>query len=442
MLDRRLPFEIFKLDAQALLARGLVRVRSRSAAIVNAVAIAGTIAIAVVTALLGFGVNREIGGISSDLGIAPNQVLLEDFGARYGLPPEAGQPVASPADYAAKEAEVTQIVPAVRFEPVDGFTAVPVIGRAGSAESAQNRIDELPAAVLVAIDSPTVRRVAHLTARGRSLLRSAGVVSNGLNFGTYGSGRSFSLSLSVGNGGRFVVPIAHGPRTTIDAVMTPARAKQLGLPTMLVAVVGTAPEPLTYDQRNLVMGGIADPYIAAQPASPSLGGSVQVLPGYDSSSYVFWRGFWTPDNLQRWFAIGALLFVLVVVAIGLLLGASEGRDESDVLDQLGVRPRTGRRMEATKAALLAFGGGVLALPAGFIPLAVVFGAVQKPAVGFRTASGGSDGGILYPEIVFPWITAIGIVVVIPLVAALGAWAASAIAQRAQAFRGTLAFDAD
>ena len=42
-----------------------------------------------------------------------------------------------------------------------------------------------------------------------------------------------------------------------------------------------------------------------------------------------------------------------------------------------------------------------------------------------------------------WVfTAVGIVVVIPIVAALGAWVASAIAQRAHAFRGTLAFDAD
>ena len=130
----------------------------------------------------------------------------------------------------------------------------------------------------------------------------------------------------------------------------------------------------------------------------------------------------------------------MVVAIGLLLGSSEARDETDVLEQLGVRPRTGRRMETTKAGLLAFGGGVLAVPAGFIPLAVVFNAVQKPVM--RASNTVPLHRVLLPEIVFPWITAVGIVIVIPLVAAAGAWVASAIAQRAHAFRGTLAFDAD
>ena len=292
-----------------------------------------------------------------------------------------------------------------------------------------------------AIDSPAVQSITHLTPRGRALLDRDGVVANGTSFGLSSGYASADVPLLVGAGAPFVASMVPGSLTSIDAVMTSARALELGIATAVVATIGTAPSSLTNDQRRALQPD-ADPYVAAPAVTDPGAGTIQVQSGFDSSSYVFWRGFWTPDNLQRWFAIGALLFVLVVVAIGLLLGASEGRDESDVLEQLGVRPRTGRRMEATKAALLAFGGGVLALPAGFIPLAVVFGAVQQHAVVFRTASGGSDRGIMYPEIVFPWITAIGIVIVIPLVAALGAWVASAIAQRAQAFRGTLAFDAD
>ena len=42
----------------------------------------------------------------------------------------------------------------------------------------------------------------------------------------------------------------------------------------------------------------------------------------------------------------------------------------------------------------------------------------------------------------PWITAIGVIVAIPVIAALGAWSASLVAQRTRAFRGTLAFAAD
>ena len=240
--------------------------------------------------------------------------------------------------------------------------------------------------------------------------------------------------------------MVRGSFGTIDAVMTATGAQELRIPTSVVAALGTAPDHLTGDQRSVLMGGgVGDPYVPGTGVTPAPGGleldSIQVQGGYDASSVAVWRGFWTPENLQRWFAIGALLFVLVVVAIGLLLGSSEARDETDVLEQLGVRPRTGRRMELTKAALLAFGGGVLAVPAGFIPLAVVFNAVQKPVI---RSSIGAPGihRVLLPEINFRWITVIGIVMVIPLVAALGAWVASAIAQRAHAFRGTHAFDAD
>lgn len=422
-------------------ARGLVRVRSRSAAIVTAVAIAGTIAIAIVTAMLGFGVNRQIGRFTTDRAIARNQVLLEDVGA-HGLPPAADQPVASAGDFTAKQAEVVNVIPRIRFRPVQGFAAVPIVDQSGSAVDIQNRIDGLPGSVLVAIDSPAVQRIVHLTPRGLALLDRDGVVANGTSFALSSGYRSADVQLRVGADVSFAASMVPGSLTSIGAVMTSARARELGIATAVVAVIGTAPSPLTNDQRRALQGDVADPYVAAPAVTDPGAGTIQVQSGFDSAGSAFWRGFWTPDNLQRWFAIGALLFVLVVVAIGLLLGASEGRDENDVLEQLGVRPRTGRRMEATKAALLAFGGGVLALPAGFIPLAVVFGAVQKPIDLVRTASGWSHRGIMYPEIVFPWITAIGIVVIIPLVAALGAWVASAIAQRAHAFRGTLAFDAD
>ena len=422
-------------------ARGLVRVRSRSAAIVTAVAIAGTIAIAIVTALLGFGVNREIGRFATDRGIAPNQVLLEDFGVQNGLPPAVDQPAVSARDFTAKQAEVEKVIPRIRFRPVQGFAAVPIVDQSGSAVDIQNRIDGLPGSVRVAIDSPAVRGIVHLTPRGRALLDRDGVVANGTSFGLSSGYESADVRLRVGVGAPFLASLVPGSLTSIDAVMTSARARELGIATAVVATIGTAPSSLTNDQRRALQPD-ADPYVAAPAVTDPGAGTIQVQSGFDSAGSAFWRGFWTPDNLQRWFAIGALLFVLVVVAIGLLLGASEGRDETDVLEQLGVRPRTGRRMEATKAALLAFGGGVLALPAGFIPLAVVFRSVQKPSDYLSAASGGSVRAILYPQIVFPWITAIGIVVVIPLVAALGAWVASAIAQRAQAFRGTLAFDAD
>jgi hypothetical protein len=70
-----------------------------------------------------------------------------------------------------------------------------------------------------------------------------------------------------------------------------------------------------------------------------------------------------------------------------------------------------------------------------VPMAAVFRAVQKDrALDVVTASGRLERA-LYPFIRFPWGTAIGLVVLIPLVAATGAWIATAVAQRTRPLRG-------
>lgn len=131
--------------------------------------------------------------------------------------------------------------------------------------------------------------------------------------------------------------------------------------------------------------------------------------------------------------------MLLVVGIGLLLGAAEGADERTVLDALGAKPKSRRRMSATSAYLLAAGGAVLALPAGFVPIAVVFQALQKPSLAGQRIFIGS---LLYPPVEFPWIAAIAIIVVIPIVAALMAWVGSGIAQRTRPILGHASFGTD
>jgi hypothetical protein len=73
-----------------------------------------------------------------------------------------------------------------------------------------------------------------------------------------------------------------------------------------------------------------------------------------------------------------------------------------------------RSVSAWKAALLAASGALVAVPTGFIPVAVVFMAVAKP----------NDT----VNITFPWSTALQLVVLAPLVAALVAYIGSSIAQ--------------
>ncbi len=100
--------------------------------------------------------------------------------------------------------------------------------------------------------------------------------------------------------------------------------------------------------------------------------------------------------------------------MSLALSAAETRDERDILVSLGARPSTMRAVSGWKAALLAVSGALVAIPTGFIPVAVVFLAVAKPG---ETA-----------QIAFPWSTTLQLVVVAPIIAGAVAYAGSTIAQ--------------
>ena len=93
------------------------------------------------------------------------------------------------------------------------------------------------------------------------------------------------------------------------------------------------------------------------------------------------------------------------------VGGRDARNERDVLVAVGAAPRSIRRVSALKALLLAGVGGLLAVPAGFVPVAVII------------AEQGPD------PIDFPWLVALGCVVAVPLLVGAFSLAGSAIAQR-------------
>ena len=109
--------------------------------------------------------------------------------------------------------------------------------------------------------------------------------------------------------------------------------------------------------------------------------------------------------------LAALLLTLLVVAIGLALSAAESRDERDVLVAVGARPVTMRRLAACRAVALTVVAAVLAIPTGYVPIVVVYRAIEGEVAAF------------------PWLTAAGILVAVPLLAGGAAWIASSIAQR-------------
>jgi hypothetical protein len=122
------------------------------------------------------------------------------------------------------------------------------------------------------------------------------------------------------------------------------------------------------------------------------------------------------DALTRLAIVGAMLLLTAgVVGVGMALWAAEGKDERDILVSIGASPRVLARVAAIKAGLLAFVGGVIAVPLGFGTLRLAIGAAGE-------------------ETRFPWLVVAGVVVVVPASIAVGALAGSAAVQRARPVR--------
>lgn len=113
------------------------------------------------------------------------------------------------------------------------------------------------------------------------------------------------------------------------------------------------------------------------------------------------------------FIAGSLLvLVLLIVAIGLSLMASEGKDERDVLLAMGAAPRTMSKLAGLRALWLSAVGIAIAIPVAVIPMMVVLKA-------------GADPGVDPVEIPWSLFALLGIV---PLIAYFMARMSSAIIQ--------------
>lgn len=97
-----------------------------------------------------------------------------------------------------------------------------------------------------------------------------------------------------------------------------------------------------------------------------------------------------------------LLFAVSVTAIAIALGEAESRSEQRSLLALGADPRLRRRIAAARAAVLALLAGILAVPAGLLPIWGIF------------TSRGSDLAI-------PTLEIAGAVLALPLLAVASAW---------------------
>lgn len=411
-----------------LATRSLERVRSRSAAIVTAIAIAGTLAVAVVTGMLGLGVNRTV---PQYVGLPDNVVIGgTDSAAIIGGEPQSG---ANAEALLRGAATLRRVVPGIEISEIREVAAT-VIDPSGSTP--------LPVRAVVA-DEPLVRALrlgvserAALRRGGALISRADGIITSDGDSVAGGilevSGSAGTARLRARDWTGYPTPILIGGFETLIA---PRIVEQAGAPTTATGILGVAPSSISRDAISAFNGGFVsgpDPYGSTGPVAE--GPAMYFRTG--ASIPAFWRGIWSPGRLELWFGLGALAFVLVVVAIGLLLGRAEARDERDVLDALGARPRTERRIAAVQAAALAMGGGLIAVVAGWVPMAAVFKAVQEDRYVINLSASNRAAKTLYPFIRFPWGTAVGLAVIIPLVVAVAAWVATALAQRTRPLRAS------
>ena len=97
-----------------------------------------------------------------------------------------------------------------------------------------------------------------------------------------------------------------------------------------------------------------------------------------------------------------LLFAVSVTGIAIALGEAESRPEQRSLLALGADPGLRRRIAASRAAVLAFLAGILAVPAGLFPAWGLFASRDYPFA-------------------MPTLEIVGVIVVLPAVAIATAW---------------------
>ena len=213
-----------------------------------------------------------------------------------------------------------------------------------------------------------------------------------------------------------------------DVVITPEHAAELGFEIVEFGAVIRNDRDLTTAQRDAL--NTLHVLLNGQPQSIDSfvePGDPVIARNTPSETTDYWSvRFEYPIDVSRYIWIAraiitaaALLLSVMVVAIGLSLAAAEGRDERDVLAVVGARPSMLRRLAGTKAATLSLTGVALGVATGFIPVWVLYHTINEASA-------------IPPR--FPWLVAVLLVLLVPGLAGLMAWAGSGIAQRLKPIR--------
>lgn len=412
-----------------LAARSIARQRTRTGAVVAAVAVVAAGAVAASTTWLTIDARD---GQRYDSSLPANQVVVsssqelpfDDTDAEAWAP---SIPVEVPDEVLE---EITTVVPdatVLRLEQA----WIPGVGN-GDHEADQRLwlfkadgdfTQEWNWQAVPVLDAETAKELGLSTEAQEGLARTGYIISPdmfGVGLGAGDSKEAQDVSVSVydeaGNKrDEFEVTIlSHPLPDSPDEYASPSMARRLNLEFRPFQTVFVAPEPIDDDQ--------ADALIDLQE---DLWGDSSGLSSWISYQVPRWE---PPEGLITSAIVAvATLFSLGVVALGLALSAAETKDERDVLVAIGARPRTMGRLAGAKAAVLSASGTLIGVPLGFIPTFVVAKAAMSNGMSFK--------------VVFPWFQVVLLVIVVPLVATVATQVASGISLRLRPVQASnMAFD--
>ena len=404
-------------------ARSTARLRTRSAAVVTAIAAVGAIAITAATLVSGAEAaairQQPVPNMPADT-VVVTKPLADDLPIGTGPVKQRVDDQPEPSFVDADPALLAGLRDAL---PGATWTSRRYATFASSGLALAD-LQQRPIPPMIDIADDVTLGLIALSAGDRARFEQTGALVFGGDLGPGRDGRAGAADIQLvaatdGGNVEFSAVVArdhHDTRGGVSApvLMTEARARQLGFHVVEGGWTLRLPHPLDDREKTALQrlraGGFAtQAFVDAPP-----GGASQLMWGSPANHEAY--------RLVKLLVIATmLLFTLVVVATGLALSAAESRDERDALVTVGARPRTLRRIAAAKAALLSVSGAVLAIPAGFVPIAVVLLARRR------------HGGF-YDPIVFPWSTVAAIAIAIPLAAGLLSWVASAIGQQLRPMR--------
>ncbi len=412
--------------------RSVGRTRHRSAAVVTAIAVTGAAAVS--------GSTYALSAEESNERFLPRDAVVLHQAPESPTPTQPGRTLDyeaspdTPVDTALQR-QVDAIVPSARWTPlrIATWDAAPFRERRGP-QTTSGGVVLWPGSELVVAD-PAVLDLYELGGADRDALETAGLLQ--LDPWITDDGTAAESITLVTEDGDVTLPVAarqwvadqlehpneqiafRGVRGMHPLMITEETARQAGLDIVIRGGIARSDAPLTDGQESDLNRLIYD--------DGTLGFFYRDLPRPDQASPWSMEHDWSSPRLSREVMqaaiVGAaLLLTLLVVAIGLSLSATESRDERDVLVAVGARPATMRRMSGIKAAVITLTGVLLAIPTGVIPVAAVKRTLDDPFV-------------------VPWLAIGGLVVLLPIVAGVAAWAATGIAQRARPIRiSNLAFE--